>query len=60
MPEKNCVSDRLLGVLRQEPLSDYKAARVEAVEKKYGRTAGEADFADGVFENAESKKYFAD
>ena len=33
--EKIFVSDRLLGVLRPEPLIDYKAARTEALEKKY-------------------------
>lgn len=36
--EKIFVSDRLLGVLRPEPSADYKAARAEALEKKYGRT----------------------
>lgn len=33
--EKIFVSDRLLGVLRPEPSADYKAARAEALEKKY-------------------------
>ena len=36
--EKNFVSDRLLGVLRPEPLADYKTVRAAALEKKYGRT----------------------
>ena len=36
--EKIFVSDRLLGVLQPEPLVDYKVARAEVWEKKYGRT----------------------
>ena len=36
--EKIYVTDRLFGVLRPEPLADYKAVRAEALEKKYGRT----------------------
>ena len=36
--EKIFVSDRLLGVLQPEPLVDYKVARAEVLEKKYGRT----------------------
>lgn len=38
-PEKKkaFLSDRLFGALHQDSLTDYKVARSEALEKKYGR-----------------------
>ena len=36
--EKVFVSDRLVGVLRMDGTADYKTARNEALETKYGRS----------------------
>ena len=37
-PERVFASDRLLGALKNNGDVDYKAARMEALEKKYGHT----------------------